>query len=151
VTYLSRADVEEICSLRASLEALAVRLAVANATEAEWAALAANIKATGKITHPQLLAQKDLEFHETIVRAAEHGRLLSSWLNLRSQIRLIMVQRNLADADSRRGTVQGHRELLKAMLAREVDEAIAVLKHHLWEQHQWLLNSFLGEVGPDAE
>jgi DNA-binding GntR family transcriptional regulator len=146
VALLSRADVEEICSLRAPLEVLAVRLAIARGTEAHWAELAANIAATEAIADPQQLAQKDLEFHETIVRAADHGRLLSSWLNLRSQIRLIMVQRNLTDADSRRGTVQGHRELLKAIRARNEAEAVAVLEHHLRKQHDWIVTSCFGEA-----
>jgi DNA-binding GntR family transcriptional regulator len=154
VTRLSRTDVEEICSLRGPLEALAVRLAIAKGTEANWAELAANIRATEQISDPQQLAQKDLEFHEAIVRAADHSRLLSSWLNLRSQIRLIMVQRNLTDADSRRGTVQGHKELLKAIQARDEAEAVGVLDHHLKKQYQWIIDSFYSEAdtaGSEAE
>ena len=147
VARLSRTDVEEICSLRAPLEALAVRLAIARGSGRHWAELAANIQATERINDPQQLAQKDLEFHETIVRAAEHSRLLASWLNLRSQIRLIMVQRNLTDADSRRGTVQGHRELLEALQARDAASAVAVLEHHLQRQYDWIIKSFADRDG----
>ena len=147
VTCLRREDVEEICSLRLPLELLAVRLASARGTEEHWAQLAANIQATQKITDPQQLAQMDLEFHETIVRAADHGRLLASWLNLRSQIRLIMVQRNLTDADSRRGTVQGHRELLAALKAGDAAGAVAVLEHHLQRQYDWIIKSFTDRDG----
>jgi DNA-binding GntR family transcriptional regulator len=142
VTCLVRKDVEEICSLRVSLESLAVRLAIAKGSTAPWAELAANIRAAEATRDPQELAQKDLEFHETIVRAADHSRVLSSWLNLRSQIRLIMTQRNLADADSRRGTVQGHKELLKAIRAGDTAEAVAILEHHLQNQAAWIMNSF---------
>src|SRR5260370_15727041 len=67
VSHLSREDVEEICSLRLALEALAVRLAIAEGSEANWAELEANLRATEKINDPQQLAQRDLEFHETIV------------------------------------------------------------------------------------
>jgi DNA-binding GntR family transcriptional regulator len=141
VAHLSRHDIEEICTLRQPLEVLAVRLAVARGSDDGWAGLAANIHATEKITDPQQLAQMDLEFHEGVVRAAAHGRLLSSWLNLRSQIRLIMVQRNLTDADSRRGTVLGHQELLKAIRAGDADGAVAVLEHHLGRQYDWIVNS----------
>jgi DNA-binding GntR family transcriptional regulator len=141
VAHLSRQDVEEICTLRQPLEVLAVRLAVSRGSDADWAGLAANIRATEKLTDPQQLAQMDLEFHEGIVRAASHGRLLSNWLNLRWQIRLIMVQRNLTDADSRRGTVQGHQELLKAIRAGDADTAVAVLEHHLRRQYEWIVSS----------
>jgi DNA-binding GntR family transcriptional regulator len=144
VTRLSRKDAEEICSLRAPLEGLALRLAVARGSAATWAELAANIRATEGIPDPQGLAQKDLEFHEALVRAADHGRLLASWLNLRSQIRLIMTQRNLADADSHRGTVQGHKELLEAILAGDAAGAVAILEHHLQRQADWIINSFAG-------
>jgi DNA-binding GntR family transcriptional regulator len=149
VTDLSRRDVEEICSLRAPLELLAVRLSIAEATEQHWAELAANIRASESINDPQQLAQKDLEFHETILRSTGHGRLVASWLNLRSQIRLIMVQRNLADTDSRRGTVQGHKEVLRALQARDENDAVAVLEHHLRKQYEWIINSFTDADTPE--
>jgi DNA-binding GntR family transcriptional regulator len=151
VAHLSRRDVEEICSLRSPLEALAVRLAIAKGSEAQWAELAANIRATEGVSDPQQLARMDLEFHELIVRAASHNRLLTSWLNLRSQIRLIMVQRNLADADSRRATVQGHKELLTAIRAGNADEAVAVLEHHLKKQYDWMIHSFADHAPPASE
>jgi len=116
---------------------------------AEW--LAANVRETEKISDPRQLARMDLEFHEAVVRAAGHGRLLASWLNLRSQIRLIMVQRNLTDADSRRGTVRGHQELLEAIQARDEAEALAALEHHLHNQGQWILSSFTEGEGAGSE
>jgi DNA-binding GntR family transcriptional regulator len=142
VSHLSRQDVDEICTLRAPLEVLAVKLAIANGSPTAWAELKANLKATEKVDDPRQLAQLDLEFHELIVRAANHGRLLSSWSNLRSQIRLIMVQRNQADVTSRRGTVQGHRELVDAIVARDPARAAALLEFHLNAQHEWFIKSF---------
>jgi DNA-binding GntR family transcriptional regulator len=142
VSHLSRKDVDEICTLRVPLEALAVQMAIANGTESDWASLTANLKATEKVNDPGQLAQLDLEFHEVIVRAANHGRLLSSWLNLRSQIRLIMVQRNQADATSREGTVHGHRELFDVIQAGDADRAVTLLKYHLNAQHEWFIKSF---------
>jgi DNA-binding GntR family transcriptional regulator len=141
VVCLTLKDIEEICTLRAPLELLAVRLAAARGSEADWTQLADNIRATEKVSDPEQLAQMDLEFHETIVRATEHSRLLSNWLNLRSQIRLIMVQRNLADADSHRGTVQDHKKLLEALQAGDRAAAVGVLEHHLQKQHNWFVHS----------
>ncbi|MDR3636504.1 MAG: GntR family transcriptional regulator [Isosphaeraceae bacterium] len=142
VAQLSRQDIEEICTLRLPLEALAVQRAVQHGKEDDWARLENNIRTTEKVTSPQELAQMDLDFHETIVKAANHVRLLSNWLNLRSQIQLIMVQRNLADDGSRRGTVQGHKELLKALRARDEAQAVALLELHLKRQHDWVVSSF---------
>jgi DNA-binding GntR family transcriptional regulator len=151
VSRLSRLDVEEICSLRSPLELLAASLASGKGTEPHWQNLAANIRETEGITDPRQLAQRDLEFHELIVRAADHGRLLASWLNLRSQIRLIMVQRNLTDADSRQGTVQGHKELLQKLESHDAAGAVAVLEHHLNRQYEWLMNGYAEEGGLDRE
>jgi DNA-binding GntR family transcriptional regulator len=149
VTRLSPRDVEEICSLRNQLEALAIRLACLDASEKHWAELAENIRATEKANDPQGLAEMDLEFHEKLVRAAGHNRLLLSWLTLRSQIRLIMVQRNLADADSRRATAEGHKELLRAVKSRDPARAVAILEHHLKRQFDWMINSFAKGNAPD--
>jgi DNA-binding GntR family transcriptional regulator len=141
VTCLARKDIEEICTLRLPLEVLAVRLATRNGGEADWARLADNLRATERVTDPRELAEKDLEFHEVIVRAAGHGRLLASWLQLRSQIRLLMVQWNLAHPDSPRGTVRGHRELLKAMQADDEDGAAAIAERQFSKQYHWILES----------
>src|SRR5580700_3667557 len=43
VSHLSRQDVDEICTLRAPLEVLAVRLAIAHGTDDTWAQLKANL------------------------------------------------------------------------------------------------------------
>ena len=79
------------CGERSALELLAVKRAVRLGTEENWSRLADNTRRTENVTDPQELAQLDLDFHQTIVEATGHSRLLSSWLNLRSQIRLIMV------------------------------------------------------------
>ena len=127
-----------------------MRLAIASGTEAAWAELKANLKATEKVSDPRQLAQLDLEFHEVIVRAANHGRLLSSWLNLRLQIRLIMMQRNQADVTSRQGTVHGHRELVDAIVARDP-------AHHCppdspeRAEHEWFIKSFTDVDIVDSE
>jgi DNA-binding GntR family transcriptional regulator len=142
VTHLSRKDVEEICTLRQPLELLALRRAAQNGTAELWSQLAGNIQATENLSDPQELAEIDLDFHEAIFRAAGHARLLSSWVNLRSQIRLIMVQRNLTDEAARGGTVQGHKELLKAIQARDEAGAVALLERHLQRQYEWVIGSF---------
>lgn len=151
VSHLSRQDVDEICTLRAPLETMAARLAIAHATDETWDELQANLKATERVSDARQLAQLDLEFHEIIVRAAKHGRLLASWQNLRSQIRLIMVQRNRADSNSRRGTVEGHRELFDALRAHDADRAASLLEFHLNAQHEWFVKSFTDtdDLGPE--
>ena len=139
VALLTPKDIEEICTLRLPLELLAVRRVVRGGSAELWAQLAKNVRATEDGASPRALAQIDLDFHETIVEAADHARLLASWSNLRSQIRLVMVQRNLADDGSRRGTVRGHKELLKALRDRDEARAVGLMERHLQSQYEWVV------------
>ena len=142
VINLSREDVEEICSLRLPLEILAVRQGIKHGAGERWAELVANVQETETACTPKQLAALDLEFHETLIRSAGHGRLLNTWLSLRSQIRLLMMRRNLSDADSRRGTVQGHKELLDAIRQRDLAHALELVEKHHQRQYDWLIESF---------
>jgi DNA-binding GntR family transcriptional regulator len=142
VISLSRKDVEEICSLRLPLEILAVQRAIEYRTGEHWTQLTANVRETEKARSPEQLATLDLEFHDTLMRAADHGRLLITWLGLRSQIRLLMMRRNLSDAASHRATVQGHKELLEAIQARDVARAVEVVQTHHQRQYDWLIEGF---------
>ncbi|HZW31114.1 MAG TPA: FCD domain-containing protein, partial [Isosphaeraceae bacterium] len=99
-----------------------------------------------KVYTPELLATLDLEFHELLVRAADHRRLLNSWLGLRSQIRLLMVRRNLTDAGAPGPTVRGHKELLAAIRARNEGRAVQLVEKHHQKQYEWLTKSS-DEVG----
>jgi DNA-binding GntR family transcriptional regulator len=147
VARLTQSDIEEICTLRIALEVLAVRLAVQRGTEADWQLLEANIRTSEHAHDPRQLAQLDLEFHELILRAAQHSRLLATWLNLRSQIRLILVQRNLIDADIVRHTVDSHRSLLQALRAGDQTAAVALTEEYTHSQYEWLVNDS-GDSGP---
>jgi DNA-binding GntR family transcriptional regulator len=142
VSQLSKQDVNEICTLRTPLETLALRLGFAKGANTMCADLKANMNASERISYPAELAQFELEFHEIIVRAAGHERLLASWLNLRSQIRLMLIERVSIDARLRQDTLQGHRELVEAVETGDANRAVAVLDAHLKAQHQWLMKSF---------
>jgi DNA-binding GntR family transcriptional regulator len=142
VIRLSRRDVEEITSLRLPLEVLAICRVIAQGPGELWGELMTNVQETDKAKTPDALAILDLEFHELLVRCANHGRLLNSWLGLRSQIRLLMVQRNLTDPAALGPTVRGHKELLRAIRERNEDRAIELVKKHLGAQKNWFIEIF---------
>lgn len=148
VVCLTRKDVEEICCLRLPLEVLATRLVSRDGTEEDFKRLAANVRETAGASSAERLAELDLEFHEGLVRAAGHGRLLAAWLNLRSQIRLLMIQRNLIDTESRRGTVRSHEQLLGAMRRRDEARAVALVEMHHQEQYERLIKTLGEERAP---
>jgi len=127
VTQLSSADVEEITSLRGNLEAMAVRLIIRAGNPEHLKLLHENIRRMKASAGPKVVADLDLEFHELLVRLADHRRLLSCWQTLRTQIKLLMVTHNLRDPRSPRSTVKNHEELLRFIKAGDEDAAIAHL------------------------
>jgi DNA-binding GntR family transcriptional regulator len=150
VRLLGHRDVEEICSLRLALERLAVQRVVRSATPDQLRQLAATIDEVKNVSGPSELALADLRFHETLVRAAGHDRLLSSWLSIRSQIRLLMVQRNLVDAGTVQGTPRAHGSLLAALQAGDEKRALGLLERQLTDHYTWFLQTFPASAATDT-
>ncbi len=135
VARLSRADVEEVYTLRRSLELLALEYFMKNASADDVARLE---EIFGKISQnvggdisPKEAADLDIQFHETLVRGARHQRLLEAWLNLREQVRIVLVSRNVANEDFRDLFLDQHRDVLKAVCDRDLERAIGLLANHM--------------------
>lgn len=136
VAQLTRTDVDEISQLRLALERLAVSLSIRNATDEHLTALNENIRRTSQATAVGEAGELDLKFHELLVRAAKNRRLLESWLALRGQIRLLLLQMDQDDAKYPRHTAMAHRRVLKAMRARDEKLAIRLLTRQLENTHR---------------
>jgi DNA-binding GntR family transcriptional regulator len=128
VARLSRADVEEIVTLRSALEALAVRRVVHRATPEQLARLEENVRVMKGSSGAGRVADLDLQFHELLVRFAGHQRLLACWQTLRSQLKLLLVSHNLRDPRSPEKTVRHHRQLIRLLKARDEAGAVALLE-----------------------
>jgi DNA-binding GntR family transcriptional regulator len=135
VARLSRADVEEVYTLRRSLELLALEYFMKNASEDDVARLedifgkiSQNV---GRNISPKEAADLDIQFHETLVRGARHQRLLEAWLNLREQVRIVLLSRNVANEDFRDLFLDQHRDVLKAVYNRDLARAIGLLANHI--------------------
>jgi DNA-binding GntR family transcriptional regulator len=142
VTELTRSDVDEISQLRLALERLAVTLAIRGASEEQLAALAENIRRTARASAVGEAGELDLRFHELLVRAANNRRLLESWLALRGQIRLLLLQMDRDDAKYPRHTASAHRRVLKAMQARDEKLAVKLLEHQLDNTHRHVADHY---------
>jgi DNA-binding GntR family transcriptional regulator len=124
VVELSRADIEEIITLRTTLELMAIRRVVNRATPEQLDELEDNIKAMQSSQRPEDTAELDLQFHEVLMRIADHKRLAACWQSLLGQLRLLLVHQHQRDRRSHQGTIRNHRALLQFLRAR--DEAGAV-------------------------
>ena len=135
VARLSRQDVDEVYSLRNALECLAVQYACRNATDADWNEMQAVIDAMGAYTDhgmtEQEAAELDLRFHDVLYQAGKHQRLVGCWSDLRPQIHVFLLTRNVANADFRDVAVRGHQEILDALKDRDENRAVSIIEKHL--------------------
>ena len=116
VARLSREDLDEVFSLRRTLERLAVEYACKRATPQDLEALQAVVD-TMAATIEQGITEKeaaelDLRFHDVIYQASRHQRLINTWATLRPQVYVIMLSRNVASADFQDVAVNGHQGIV---------------------------------------
>jgi len=98
VAVYTDADVEEIYSLRAALEALAIERAIARATPDDVRALEELADAMGSLVaigDVDASLRADVAFHRRICAVASHRRLLDTWESLARQIQAIYTVTDL--------------------------------------------------------
>lgn len=135
VARLSREDLDEVYSLRRSLERLAVREAVKKASQEhldEMSGIVDEMIASSAetITGP-LAADLDTRFHQTLVESTGHTRLIRCWLDLRPQIHLFLLSRTVANPDFRDYLVKSHSDILAAIKDRDEARALTMIDDHL--------------------
>jgi DNA-binding GntR family transcriptional regulator len=140
VIELSPADIEEIITLRTTLEIMAVRSVVHSITPEQIAALEQNIRAMQASQGPAQLAALDLEFHESLVRFADHKRLLAGWQALLGQLKILVVHHKMHNRHSLQSTTTDHRALLALLQAGDEAGAVAHIERQVAVYRVQLLN-----------
>lgn len=137
VARLSREDLDEVYTLRVAIERFAIQRACEYAEPAELEGLDAVVtrmaEALTSGCSEQEAAELDLEFHDRIYQAAHHRRLYECWTNLRPQIQIVLLSRNVAHPDFRllSVAVDSHQALVDAIRAKDVAEACRLIDDHL--------------------
>jgi len=146
VAQLSREDLEEVQTLRLVIEPLAVRRAILFASPQELDELQRVVDAMsaigpGTITE-QEAAELDIRFHDLIYRAAQHRRLYECWSNLRPQIHIVLLNRNVAHEDFREFLIKSHQQILDSLGARDESRAVAIIEDHLRGSYDRVVQSY---------
>jgi DNA-binding GntR family transcriptional regulator len=132
VGHLEKSDVWEIASLRAVVEGLAARILAerkdAPATE-RLESILRGMAAVGD-ENPVQFATLDLRFHEILIEATGHRRLLQFWTNLRTQIWMFIRETRLGGLRPAGSTIEIHRAILDAIRAGDAPEAERVARSH---------------------
>jgi DNA-binding GntR family transcriptional regulator len=156
VARLTRADVEEIYSLRVVIERLAVQQAILNATARQFDEMQQVVDtmtaytARG-ITVPEA-AELDIQFHELLYSASGHRRLYACWGNLRRQIHILLLSRNVANADYQIITGSAHQVILDALRDRDEPRGLTLIEDHLRGSYERVIESMHAtDEGPSPE
>lgn len=149
VKSLTAQDFEELLVLRLTLEPLAARLAAPQlARDAD--SLAANIEATSRAHSLQEVTRLDLDFHELILAASGHARLLRLWRSLRSELELwlgrLHRQHQTQTKTTRAQTVKEHDKLLTCFRQQSAVVCERQLRLHIQGWREWL--PIAGENAP---
>ncbi|WP_214316571.1 GntR family transcriptional regulator [Nonomuraea sediminis] len=133
VTGLTDADVDELYSLRESMESLAVRLAMRRASDGDWAEAAealASMRRAAERRDVDAFSQADLEFHSAFYRLSGHRRLGAVWEQYRPTFAVILDVTNARDRELLPAAA-AHADLLTLARSGDEDAAVTALSAHL--------------------
>ena len=136
VTELTAEDIEDIYDIRATLEAMATRLAVPQMTEAICQDLAGIVEQMdGQLGHIATLVKLNHRFHSTLYAATGRRHLcdLNHTLRYRTQHYLHAY---MDDLGSMALAQEEHRAILDACCRRDAEEAASLVEEHVTEVGQ---------------
>jgi DNA-binding GntR family transcriptional regulator len=147
VARLSPGDAEEVYSLRLALEKLAMRWAIRNALPEHLAGMQACVDSMAQMaerqTTEQEAAQVDIEFHDALYKSTGHSRLYEAWWNLRTQVHILLLSRNLVYTDYlRESAVSYHQAIVDVIRAKDEEQAVLVIEHHITEAYERVMASY---------
>jgi DNA-binding GntR family transcriptional regulator len=146
VVQMTEEDVEEIHSLRLSLELLALRYLCTEKSVVDLEPLRATItKLRECISSGAKLEEAveiDLSFHEAIVSASGHRRLYNLWMSIKPQISFLISAKNIHALINFAGGANQHEELVAHIAAKDFPACKAALREHLLSVLKQLLKSY---------
>lgn len=151
VRHLTRRDIEELYSLRSSLETFALRR-VAERDAAGGAKVLHGIVAEmldaakkGDLTDINRL---DRRFHNTIIELSDHNLLQGLWNNVSLRVRQVMSLRNAHFSDLTE-IARNHLPIVEALEAGNIDEAASLLSQHIAQTGDLIASDWM--LGDDED
>lgn len=145
VARLTREDFDEVYSLRVGLERVAMQYAIRNATPADLDEMQrlvdVMIERVNEGISEKDAADLDLQFHDVLYQASHHKRLQSVWSDLRPQIYIFLLSRNVADSDFRI-QLDRHQEIVNVIREKNVEQALAVIETHLQVAYTRIIKTY---------
>ncbi|RFC74514.1 GntR family transcriptional regulator [Streptomyces sp. AcE210] len=134
VTGLGEDDIDELFTLRESMERLALTRAIERADVPTAAdRLDARVAVMAKAADdkdPTAFAEADLEFHTAFYQLAEHRRLWAAWEQYRPVFAVLLDVTNTQDRDLH-PSVDSHADLVRVFRSRDTEQAVEMLSEHI--------------------
>lgn len=137
-------DVKEILILRAEIEAVGIRMAVAHLGSQDHTIVNDHIDRLAKAAKKKniiRMAEADMEFHNFLMQKSGNSRLVKAWKTIASQMQVLLMMIDFftfAPANWE----QNHRALLKTLLSGDAEKASASLKSHILTSMDLILKQF---------
>jgi DNA-binding GntR family transcriptional regulator len=144
VITLTAEDVEEIYTLRLSLERLAIERALPRLGSDHLAAMdevLEKMRGLGPDYPPQTALDLDLDFHGVLYDAAGHARLDKAWQQIRSQVAMFLHSRHVARRDFHEIAYAEHKAIRDVLVGGDPAAAAAVIEDHLIGSYHRLIES----------
>ena len=136
VAQFTEKDIEDVLQVRATLEALAARLATKNMDDRAFLKLQlviAEYEYAERERDIEVMIEKDVEFHETIFNASNNEKLIQLFNGLGEQIHRYRVAylKNAEEGDMVRAE---HEEILEALKNKDAERAADLSSKHIQTQ-----------------
>lgn len=140
-------DIHEMFDVRASLEALAVRLAGPRLKRDDLLSHLEQLHACrARLPERPVAAflRHDFQLHNLLIHASENGRLIRILAALRSQVSLFQI-RDTSYPHRLERSLDGHELVLRALLAGQTENAANLMSEHIASARDGVLADLFGE------
>lgn len=147
VAPINEKDLKEVLEIRKSLEGLAVQLACRNVTEADIKKLKdlnGQIRKAIDSENVELIAGKDVEFHETIYEMTGNARLVTMLHQLKEHIYRYRLE-YIKDMKNKGTITEEHDKIIACIAERNAKTVRREIEHHIETQEKFILNSLIYE------
>jgi DNA-binding GntR family transcriptional regulator len=145
VARLTRQDFEEVYSLRLALERLAVQYTIRNASPADVDGMQQVVQTMNDRVRDGInekdAADLDLHFHDLLYQASRHKRLQACWADLRPQIYVFLLSRNVADPDFGVQMVL-HQSIVTTLRSGDENQAVQCIEQHIQAAYDRIIKSY---------
>ncbi|MBM4324110.1 MAG: GntR family transcriptional regulator [Deltaproteobacteria bacterium] len=153
VKPISEQEVEEICEIRAVIEMLGARWAVAKANQKVIEELEENIRLSEtEVTSekPKAFVELDARFHEIISKHSGSQRLLELSQTLRRHMLRYRIE-SIYSVDNVLRAIEGHRGILEAIKNTDLEEVNRAIQSHLQQSKKDILRYAFKETSKEVE